>query len=98
MDRLEKIKMHGYELPEDTVWAISEIERLKKENNDLVLANKGRKALSEAQFSCMEKLEREKEWLINTWVEDVSDGDGILSKDTLREGLIKDMQQALKGE
>ena len=42
-----------------------EIERLKKEKDDLVLANKGRKALTGAQFSCMEKLEKEKEWLLN---------------------------------
>ena len=42
-----------------------ENERLKKEKDDLVLANKGRKALTGAQFSCMEKLEKEKEWLLN---------------------------------
>ncbi len=83
----------GYET-DQSLWKGKEIERLKKEKDDLVLANKGRKALTGAQFRCMEKLEKENEWLVNTWVEDVSDGDGILSKDTLREGLIKDMQQA----
>ena len=54
----------GYET-DQSLWKGKEIERLKKEKDDLVLANKGRKALTGAQFSCMEKLEKEKEWLLN---------------------------------
>ena len=71
------------------------IERLKKENNDLILANKGRKALTGAQFSCMEKLEKEKEWLITQLCKDW-DQDAGTEKEDLRGFVIKEMQQALK--
>ncbi len=76
-----------------------ENDRLRKEKDDLVLANKGRKALSEAQFSCMEKLEKEKEWLINGWAKLRS----VVSPrqyptEYEKESILKEMQQALKEE
>ncbi len=73
-----------------------EIERLRKENNDLILANKGRKALTGAQFSCMKKLEKEKEWLLKSYVDNLLIQSSNVGYMKLRTDLIDDMQQALK--
>ena len=83
------------------LWKEKDTERLKKEKDDLVLANKGRKALSEAQFSCMEKLEKEKEWLV--W-ENAKQLPGFApwrnneEREELKKTVIDKMQQALKEE
>ena len=83
------------EYEEDIEEKNKEIKQLKKEKDDLVLANKGRKALTGAQFSCMKKLEKEKEWLIETWATEIAD-----EQDSKIEGIKvyieRDMQQALK--
>ncbi len=115
MDRLEEIRKKDWQLnnhtfpihsnkqlcKRDIVWLISEIERLRKEKDDLVLANKGRKALSEAQFRCMEKLEKEKEWLV--W-ENAKQLPGFApwrnneEREELKKTVVEKMQQALKEE
>lgn len=88
MDRLKKIKKECQEnYNDDIAWLLCKIERLGKENNDLILANKGRGALTKAQFKVMERLEKEKEWLVQE-----------LSYRTARDRLAvdKEMHQALK--
>ena len=64
MDRLEKIKMHGYELPEDTVWAISEIERLKKEK-EWLLNECAMQYVFEGKMKATATMEEAKRWLVN---------------------------------
>ena len=72
-----------------------ENDRLRKEKDDLVLVNKGQKALTGAQFSCMEKLEKEKEWLIRQYLYQIGYGAAKTEKEA-RERFEEIMQQALK--
>ena len=85
---IERLKDENAVLSGECIRDTKETERLKKENNDLILANKGRKALTGAQFSCMEKLEKEKEWLLDNMIYEKDDRQWIENK----------MQQALKEE
>ncbi len=89
MDKPIEDRLQTYlEMSDELEYANKEIERLKKENNDLILANKGRKALTGAQFSCMEKLEKERKWLLDNMVYEKEDKQWVENR----------MQQALKGE
>ncbi len=83
---IERLKDENAVLSDECIRDTKEIERLKKENNDLILANKGRKALTGAQFSCMEKLEKEKEWLLDNMIYEKDDRQWVENR----------MQQALK--
>ena len=72
-----------------------EIERLKKENSDLILANKARGAFARAQCSVMKRMGKEKEWLIHK-IQRISKMLVGQDEDYVRQELLKEMQRALK--
>ncbi len=114
MDRLEEIKKelsyvkgnksnNAWLTWQEADWLISEIERLKKEKEDLVLVSKGREAMTKAQAKLISRAEKEKEWLIKGWARTrcINDKHGGIVKETLEqitEFILKSMQQALKEE
>ena len=87
IDKLSPCEQGGYR---------QEIERLKAEKDDLILVNKGRKALIGAQFKCMEKVEKEKGFwkaTLHTVLEENESGDGVENEMYEYE---RALQQALK--
>ncbi len=100
---IERLKDENAVLSDECIRDTKEIARLKKKNNDLVLANKGRKALAGAQFSCMERLEKEKErlkkekeWLITQLLTVPTVRKEGVTQNMVAKWIQKGLQQSLK--
>ncbi len=94
MDKLEEIKDYtdntDWQPKANSLWLISEIERL-------TLANKGRHAPTNAQGKQIERLKKEKEFLLRNY--SISKIIPIAqSEKEARNAILKAMQEALKEE
>ena len=115
MDRLEEIKKemecwkhcdsyyaywHNY-IKEDMVrWLISEIERLNKVIQTQADISERLDIVKESKDKEIERLRKEKEWLINNWVKDKHYINNLwavdqLSMNTHKEKILSEMQQTL---